>query len=67
MGFVQNLLTILLLGLLPFGATAQTVESPAAPSLGSTEIGAPDYSAWNTRAEAIEAELEQPGSDGGTA
>ena len=34
MGFVQNLLTILLLGLLPFGATAQTVESPAAPSFG---------------------------------
>ncbi|MCL1627466.1 mechanosensitive ion channel [Roseibaca sp. V10] len=56
---VQTLLTILLLALLPFGATAQTVEAPAAPSLGSTEIGPPDYSAWNTRANAIEAELEQ--------
>lgn len=59
MRFVQNLLAILLLGLLPFGAAAQTVEAPAAPSQRNTEIGAPDYGAWNTRADAIEAELEQ--------
>ncbi|CUX81195.1 MAG: small conductance mechanosensitive ion channel [Roseibaca calidilacus] len=58
MHFLHIVLTYLLLGLLPVAASAQTapeLEPSAAPVAQQ-----PDYAAWNTRADAIEAELERP-------
>lgn len=53
MPFVNRLLIVFVLGLLPAMGIAQT--SPDTQSV--TAAATPDYLAWNTRAEAIEAEI----------
>ncbi|SUZ30938.1 putative MscS family protein.1 [Roseibaca ekhonensis] len=71
MRLLTTILTVFLLALLPLAGAAQTTPSTTTPSEtapAAAQPGAgtpsgtaiPDYAAWNARADAIEAELEQP-------
>lgn len=65
MRLLHVFLVSLTLGLVPIAAVAQSVPAPATATQAvsqpsGTTNAPPDYAAWNLRADAIEAELNQP-------
>ena len=60
MRILYFIIALVALGLAPFGTVAQTDPTASAPTESRAPANAADYTAWNTRADAIEAELEQP-------